>query len=38
MIDIKSTSQDQRQYKNRTPNNLNIKLIAMMVNFLFQYR
>lgn len=36
MIDIKSTSQDQRQYKNRTPNNLDIKLITMMVNFLFQ--
>ena len=38
MIDIKSISQDQRKYKNRTPNDLNIKLIAIMVNFLFQYR
>ena len=37
MIDIKSISQDQRKYKNRTPNDLNIKLIAIMVNFLFQY-
>lgn len=38
MIDIKSISQNQRKYKNRTPNDLNIKLIAIMVNFLFQYR
>lgn len=38
MIDIKSISQDQRKYKNRTPNDLNIKLIAIKVNFLFQYR
>lgn len=38
MIDIKSISQDQRKYKNRTPNDLNIRLIAIMVNFLFQYR
>lgn len=38
MIDIKSISQHQRKYKNRIPNDLNIKLIAIMVNFLFQYR